>query len=235
MRRAAADLLTLTLDKPPHAGSRRCCRVPAFRRIWTDSDRGFARAIATAQPCASSAGSTRALAPLLSRPLPAASGAHPGAAAATGADTALADGRARPHAAVGETVEAAKGWPEARSGGAFLNAVLRRAADRERPDLDALPVAARDLAGLACQPLLEEPRTGPTKLPPPWPSRPAGTEPGPLPDRPRPTPPPSPKLSSGERHRQWLQAGASPYRRARSRTLAEYGSPATGGCRIRPP
>jgi 16S rRNA (cytosine967-C5)-methyltransferase len=42
------------------------------------------------------------------------------------------------HAAVSETVEAAKDWPDARSGGAFLNAVLRRAA-AERPDLDALP------------------------------------------------------------------------------------------------
>lgn len=37
-----------------------------------------------------------------------------------------------------ETVEAAKGWPDARSGGSFLNAVLRRAADTD-PGLDAMP------------------------------------------------------------------------------------------------
>jgi 16S rRNA (cytosine967-C5)-methyltransferase len=80
-----------------------------------------------------------ALAPLLSRPLQAASPAIRALLRVGAVQLWRMD--VPEHAAVSETVEAAKDWPDARSGGAFLNAVLRRAA-AERPDLDALPLTA---------------------------------------------------------------------------------------------
>lgn len=128
IRRAAADLLTLTLD------SRRtlddAMMTSQVFNTLEGSDRGFARAIASSA-LRHLGWIDTALAPLLSRPLPAVT-APIRALLRTGV-TQLWLMDTPPHAAVGETVEAAKGWPEARSGGAFLNAVLRRA-DRERPD-----------------------------------------------------------------------------------------------------
>jgi 16S rRNA (cytosine967-C5)-methyltransferase len=128
IRRAAADLLTLTLD------SRRTLddameTSQVFGRL-EGSDRGFARAIASAA-LRELGRLDGALAPLLSRPLPAVTAPIRALLRTGAAQLWLMD--TPPHAAVGETVEAAKSWPEARSGGAFLNAVLRRA-DRERPD-----------------------------------------------------------------------------------------------------
>jgi len=98
-------------------------------------DRGFARVMASA--ALRELGRIDAgLSPLLSRPLEATSPAirallRIGAVQLWRLDTPA-------HAAVSETVEAAKGWPDARSGGSFLNAVLRRAADTD-PGLDAMP------------------------------------------------------------------------------------------------
>ena len=97
-------------------------------------DRGFARVMASA--ALRELGRIDAgLSPLLSRPLEATSPAirallRIGAVQLWRLDTPA-------HAAVSETVEAAKGWPDARSGGSFLNAVLRRAADTD-PGLDAM-------------------------------------------------------------------------------------------------
>lgn len=136
VRRAAGDLLFLTLEK-----RRTLDQAMAESGPFGDldgPDRAFARAIASAA-LRELGRIDLALAPLLSRPLQAASPAirallRVGAVQLWRLDTPE-------HAAVSETVEAAKDWPEARSGGAFLNAVLRRAA-AERPDLDALPATA---------------------------------------------------------------------------------------------
>lgn len=133
IRRAAADLLTLTID------SRRtlddAMETSQVFNSLEGSDRGFARAIASTA-LRNLGHIDAALTPLLSRPLPAVT-APIRALLRTGV-TQLWLMNTSPHAAVGETVEAAKAWPEARSGGAFLNAVLRRA-DRERPDFTAMP------------------------------------------------------------------------------------------------
>ena len=100
------------------------------------ADRGFARAMASA--ALRELGRIDAsLTPLLSRPLPATSPAIR-ALLRVGAIQLWRMGTPV-HAAVSETVEAAKSWPDARSGGSFLNAVLRRAAESPA-DLDALPV-----------------------------------------------------------------------------------------------
>lgn len=132
-RRAAAELLMLTLD------SRRTLdeampNSDSFDQL-EGPDRGFARLMASAT-LRELGRIDAALAPLLSRPLEATSPAirallRVGAVQLWRLDTP-------PHAAVSETVEAAKGWPDARSGGSFLNAVLRRAAETT-PDLDAMP------------------------------------------------------------------------------------------------
>ncbi|MAU65907.1 RsmB/NOP family class I SAM-dependent RNA methyltransferase [Hyphomonas sp.] len=136
VRRAAADLLFLTLEKR-RTLDQAMAESPSFGGL-DGPDRAFARAIASAAlrdlgriDCA--------LAPLLSRPLQAASPAIRALLRAGAVQLWRMD--VPEHAAVSETVEAAKDWPDARSGGAFLNAVLRRAA-AERPDLDALPVTA---------------------------------------------------------------------------------------------
>jgi len=133
IRRAAADLLTLTID------SRRtlddAMETSQVFNSLEGSDRGFARAIASTA-LRNLGHIDAALTPLLSRPLPAVTA--PIRALLRAGVTQLWLMNTPPHAAVGETVEAAKAWPEARSGGAFLNAVLRRA-DRERPDFTAMP------------------------------------------------------------------------------------------------
>ncbi len=135
-RRAAADLLYLSLEK-----RRTLDQAMAESTPFSDldgSDRAFARAIASAA-LRELGRIDRALAPLLSRPLQAASPAIRALLRVGAVQLWRMD--VPEHAAVSETVEAAKDWPDARSGGAFLNAVLRRAA-AERPDLDALPVTA---------------------------------------------------------------------------------------------
>lgn len=135
-RRAAADLLFLTLEK-----RRTLDQAMAESGPFGDldgSDRGFARAIASAA-LRELGRIDLALAPLLSRPLQAASPAIRALLRVGAVQLWRMD--VPEHAAVSETVEAAKDWPDARSGGAFVNAVLRRAA-AERPDLDALPLTA---------------------------------------------------------------------------------------------
>lgn len=128
-RRAAAELLMLTLD------SRRTLDEAMTKsetfNMLEGPDRGFARVIASAT-LRELGLIDSALAPLLSRPLEATSPAirallRVGAVQLWRLETPE-------HAAVSETVEAAKGWPDARSGGGFLNAVLRRAA-ADKPDL----------------------------------------------------------------------------------------------------
>jgi len=136
VRRAAADLLFLTLEKRRTLDQAMAESAP-FEEI-DGPDRGFARAIASAA-LRELGRIDLALAPLLSRPLQAVSPAirallRVGAVQLWRMDVPQ-------HAAVSETVEAAKHWPDARSGGAFLNAVLRRAA-ASPPDLNALPVTA---------------------------------------------------------------------------------------------
>jgi 16S rRNA (cytosine967-C5)-methyltransferase len=136
VRRAAADLLFLSLEK-----RRTLDQAMAESAPFGDldgPDRAFARAIASAA-LRELGRIDRALAPLLSRPLQAASPAIRALLRVGAVQLWRMD--VPEHAAVSETVEAAKDWPDARSGGAFLNAVLRRAS-AERPDLDALPLTA---------------------------------------------------------------------------------------------
>ena len=97
-------------------------------------DRGFSRAIAS-MALRRLGQIDDALAPLLSRPLEATGPAIRALLRVGAAQIWLM--QVAPHAAVSETVEAAKDWHEARSGGAFINAVLRRAA-REMPDFAAM-------------------------------------------------------------------------------------------------
>ena len=133
-RRAAAEVLTRVLDR-----RRTLDEALQASETFNDlegADRAFARAMASA--ALRELGRIDAgLAPLLSRPL---SDTSPAVRALlrVGAVQLWRMGTPR-HAAVSETVEAAKSWPDARSGGSFLNAVLRRAADT-LVDLDAMPV-----------------------------------------------------------------------------------------------
>lgn len=133
LRRAAAELLHITLDRR-HTLDEAMTLSETFDAL-DGPDRGFARAIAST--ALRRLGQIDAeLAPLLSRPLEAATPAIR-ALLRVGVTQLWLLGTPS-HAAVGETVEAAKAWPQARSGGAFLNAVLRRAAD-DKPDFDNLP------------------------------------------------------------------------------------------------
>jgi len=98
-------------------------------------DRGFARAMASTalrQLGRIDAG----LAPFLSRPLETATPPSRALLQVGGAQIWLMDTAA--HAAVGETVAAAKLWPRARKAAGFLNAVLRKAAEN-REAFDASP------------------------------------------------------------------------------------------------
>ncbi|MEZ5947532.1 MAG: transcription antitermination factor NusB [Hyphomonas sp.] len=136
VRRAAADLLVLTLEKRRTLDEALTLSDP-FNTL-EGADRGFARAIASAA-LRELGRIDLALEPLLTRPIEAVSPAVR-ALLRVGAVQLWRLGTPE-HAAVSETVESAKDWPEARSGGKFLNAVLRRAA-REPADLDALPATA---------------------------------------------------------------------------------------------
>jgi 16S rRNA (cytosine967-C5)-methyltransferase len=104
----------------------------------TGADRGFARAMAS---CAlRQLGRINAgLAPFLSRPLDTATPPSRALLQVGAAQVWLMDTAA--HAAVGETVAAAKLWPRARKAAGFLNAVLRKAASN-RTAFDAAPATA---------------------------------------------------------------------------------------------
>ena len=129
-RLAAAEVLMCVLEE-----RRTLDEAMTLTRSYADltgADRGFARAMASAalrQLGRINAG----LEPFLSRPLdtatpPSRALLQIGAAQIWLMDTA-------PHAAVGETVAAAKLWPRARKAAGFLNAVLRKAAsDRSAYD-----------------------------------------------------------------------------------------------------
>ncbi len=95
------------------------------------ADRGFARAMTSA--ALRRLGQIDAgLAPLMSRPLNTVS--PPVRALIRIGAAQLWLMATPPHAAVNQTVEAARQWREARAGGAFVNAVLRRASE-DRPDV----------------------------------------------------------------------------------------------------
>ncbi|MEO9969364.1 MAG: transcription antitermination factor NusB [Hyphomonadaceae bacterium] len=101
-------------------------------------DRGFARAMASAalrQLGRINAG----LAPFLSRPIETATPPSRALLQVGAAQIWLMETAA--HAAVGETVAAAKLWPRARKAAGFLNAVLRKAAS-DRTAFDAAPAHA---------------------------------------------------------------------------------------------
>jgi 16S rRNA (cytosine967-C5)-methyltransferase len=128
VRLAAGRLLHLVLDT-----RRTLDEALAADEIYNaleGSDRGFARAIAS---CALRhlGWIDRGLAPRLSRPLPATSAEIRALLRAGAAQLWFMD--VAPHAAVSETVEAARLWKPARSGGSFLNAVLRRISETAWP------------------------------------------------------------------------------------------------------
>ncbi|MFN3313506.1 MAG: RsmB/NOP family class I SAM-dependent RNA methyltransferase [Hyphomonas sp.] len=136
VRLAAGRLLNLVLDKRRTLDE----AMPADEAFSAleGSDRAFARAIASAA-LRHLGWIDAALAPLLSRPL-----------AATGQEirALLRAGAAQlwfmdvpAHAAVSETVEAARLWHPARSGGSFLNAVLRRASETHPSEAAFSPLA----------------------------------------------------------------------------------------------
>lgn len=135
-RRAAADLLILTLENR-RTLDEAMVNSDSFNAL-EGADRGFARVMASA--ALRELGRIDAgLAPLLSRPLESTTAAirallRIGAVQLWRLET-------QAHAAVSETVEATKHWPEARAGGSFLNAVLRRAASTPSP-LDEMPVTS---------------------------------------------------------------------------------------------
>jgi 16S rRNA (cytosine967-C5)-methyltransferase len=124
-RLAAADLLFRILEK-----RRTLDEAMAASEIYdtlTGADRGFARAIASAA-LRDLGRIDKGLAPLLTRPLNAVSPAVR-ALLRVGAAQLWVMGTPA-HAAVSQTVEAARAWPDARAGGAFINAVLRRVAEK---------------------------------------------------------------------------------------------------------
>jgi 16S rRNA (cytosine967-C5)-methyltransferase len=127
-RLAAGELLMRVLDRQRTLDDA-MLEAPTFLTL-EGADRGFARAIASA--ALRRLGQIDAgLAPLMSRPLNAMNPAARALLRAGAAQLWLMD--VAPHAAVRETVEAARHWTDARQAGAFLNAVLRRASEA-RPD-----------------------------------------------------------------------------------------------------
>lgn len=125
-RLAAAQLLVETLDRGRTLDDA-LGQVKAFKDL-SGPDRGFARAIASAA-LRQLGRLDQGLAPFLDRPIEA---SPPEARALIRAGAAqLWLLSSAPHAAVGETVAAAKVWPEARRAAGFVNAVLRKAAEDE--------------------------------------------------------------------------------------------------------
>ena len=131
-RQVAAELL-VAVD------SRRCTLDDALSDTQAfgaleGSDRGFARALASAA-LRQRGRLHRALAPLLKRPIETATPATK-ALLEIGAVQIWLLGTPE-HAAVSETVSAAKAWPKANKSAGFLNAVLRQLPARQT-DFDAL-------------------------------------------------------------------------------------------------
>ncbi|MBY9066104.1 rRNA methyltransferase [Hyphomonas sp. WL0036] len=135
-RLAAGRLLHLVLDKR-RTLDEAMVADDAFSAL-EGSDRAFARAIASSA-LRHLGWIDQAVAPLLSRPL-AATGAEIRALIRAGA-AQLWFMDVPPHAAVSETVEAARMWAPARSGGSFLNAALRRVSERPSPAETLSPLA----------------------------------------------------------------------------------------------
>ncbi|MEM8633782.1 MAG: RsmB/NOP family class I SAM-dependent RNA methyltransferase [Pseudomonadota bacterium] len=132
-RRAAAELLFTVIEKRRTLDDA-MVEVHSYADL-EGSDRAFARAMASAA-LRQLGRINAALQPLLDRPLETASPPvrcvlQIGAAQIWCLDTPV-------HAAVGETVEAAKSWPQARRASGFLNAVLRKL-PAEKPRFDELP------------------------------------------------------------------------------------------------
>ncbi|MFN7056448.1 RsmB/NOP family class I SAM-dependent RNA methyltransferase [Hyphomonas sp.] len=128
VRLAAGRLLHLVLDK--HRTLDEALVADEAFGALEGADRGFARAIASSA-LRHLGWIDRGLAPLLSRPLPATSPEIRALLRAGAAQLWFMD--VAPHAAVSETVEAARLWHPARSGGSFLNAVLRRVSETASP------------------------------------------------------------------------------------------------------
>lgn len=133
-RRAAGDLLHLTLDRRRTLDEAMAVSDP-FRAL-EGSDRGFARAIASAA-LRHLGWIDRTVQPLISRPLAATSPEIRALIRAGAAQLWFMD--VAPHAAVSETVDAARLWPGARSGGSFLNAALRRVSETPSPAASLAP------------------------------------------------------------------------------------------------
>ncbi|MEM9669573.1 MAG: RsmB/NOP family class I SAM-dependent RNA methyltransferase [Pseudomonadota bacterium] len=125
-RRAAAELLLTVIEK------RRTLDDALMETAAYDdlegSDRAFARAMVSAA-LRQLGRINSALQPLLNRPLETTT-PHARALLQIGAAQIwLMD--TQPHAAVSQTVEASKGWPQARKAAGFLNAVLRQLPDQK--------------------------------------------------------------------------------------------------------
>ena len=136
IRLAAGRLLNLVLDKKRTLDDA-LATDDAYNKL-DGSDRAFARAIASSA-LRHLGWIDRGVSPFLSRPL-----------SATGAEirALIRAGAAQiwfmdvpPHAAVSETVEAARLWSPARSGGGFLNAALRRVSETASPATSISPLA----------------------------------------------------------------------------------------------
>ncbi len=141
-RLAAGELLMRVLDRQRTLDDA-LFEAPTFQEL-EGPDRGFARAIASA--ALRRLGQIDAgLAPLMSRPLNAMNPAARALLRAGAAQLWLMD--VAPHAAVRETVEAARHWTDARQAGSFLNAVLRRVSEARPASLDgpALTIWPEDL------------------------------------------------------------------------------------------
>lgn len=136
IRLAAGQLLHLVLDKR-RTLDEAMAADDAFNAL-EGSDRAFARAIASSA-LRHLGWIDQAVQPMLSRPLPA-TGAEIRALIRAGA-AQLWFMDVPPHAAVSETVEAARLWPPARSGGSFLNAALRRVSENPSPAKTLSPLA----------------------------------------------------------------------------------------------
>ena len=135
-RIAAAELLIAVLDRG-RALEDALAETQSFSEL-EGRDRAFARALVTAG-LRRLGGVNAVLARFLERPLPE-SAQHARALLHIGATQLLVLGTP-PHAAVGETVEAANALRQARGFAKLINAVLRRIS-REGATLDALPPGA---------------------------------------------------------------------------------------------
>lgn len=136
IRLAAGRLLNLVLDKRRTLDDAMAAD-DAFNAL-DGSDRAFARAIASSA-LRHLGWIDKGVTPFLSRPL-SATGAEIRALIRAGAAQIWFMDVA-PHAAVSETVEAARLWSPARSGGGFLNAALRRVSESDSPEHRLSPLA----------------------------------------------------------------------------------------------